>query len=93
MGHQLYAVGTKVPISPKRTKWKFRKPTSDDVGAIQNATIQLEKKLDKFDQLGILPKEDVPVGLKTNELKNYGMKINVKLCLLHYIINSLKIIN
>lgn len=67
MGHQLYAVAVKIG-----GKWDFRTPTKEEIEAVELAEKTLQEKLPAWERKGLAPNENVPDGLKTKELLNFG---------------------
>jgi len=74
MGHQLYCVCIKRKgLGKKRAEWDFRAPTKEEYEAVERAEERLKEKLPDWENLGSVPKETVPEGLKTREPLNFGM--------------------
>jgi len=74
MGHELYCVCVKSrALGKNKAKWDFRAPTKEEEDAIQRAQIRLGERLHKWIELGLVPNEAVPEGLKTREPLNFGM--------------------
>ncbi|MEM0337734.1 MAG: DUF1156 domain-containing protein [Candidatus Caldarchaeum sp.] len=68
MGHQLYAVSVK-----RAGNWHFRTPIQEEIDVIKEAEQKLREKLPQWEEKGIVPNEQIPLGLKTSELTNFGM--------------------
>ena len=66
-----YAVAIRKP-SGERT---FRDVNSKDLSGIENATIYLKKVRSKWEDLGYIPTEAIPSGLKTLEPIRYGINM------------------
>jgi putative DNA methylase len=73
MGHQLYVVCSKIPSTGRSMKWYFRIPRKEEVVAAWKAEQRLKERLERWNQLGLVPVESVSYGLKTRELLNFGM--------------------
>jgi len=74
MGHQLYAVCTKVRRGGRRRgEWSFRTPTDKEVEAVKRAGERLKEKLPEWEKQGLVPTENIILGLKTREPLNFGM--------------------
>jgi len=74
MGHQLFAVCTKIRRGGrKRGEWSFRTPTDEELKAIKRAEEKLREKLPEWEKRGLVPNEIIPLGLKTREPLNFGI--------------------
>jgi len=74
MGHQLYAVCTKIKRTGKRRgTWSFRTPRPDEFEVVKKAENRLKNKLPEWKTHGIVPSEDIQLGLKTREPLNFGI--------------------
>jgi adenine-specific DNA methylase len=68
MGQQLYAVGLK-----KKGGVEFRDVTDADREAIQRADLELQKRLPKWEEEGLVPRERYPEVTTDRRPLNYGM--------------------
>jgi adenine-specific DNA methylase len=73
MGHQLYAVCTKVRRGTRRSEWVFRAPRPEELEAAEKAAKRLSEKLPVWEKEGIIPDEEIILGNKTREPLNFGM--------------------
>ena len=73
MGHQLYCVNIKKLVGLKKQEWDFRAPTKEEIDAVEKTKMKLEKKLPSWRKEGIIPDSQIPDGLKTRDLLNFGM--------------------
>ncbi|HWO87583.1 MAG TPA: DUF1156 domain-containing protein, partial [Gemmatimonadales bacterium] len=69
MGAQLYAVAIQTPKGKD-----FRLPTEQDLDAVRLAERELARRLPAWEARGLVPREDIPDGLKTSEPHRYGMR-------------------
>jgi len=69
MGAQLYAVVIQTPKGKD-----FRLPTDEDLEAVRRAEEELARRLPEWEARGLVPREDIPEGLKTSEPHRYGMR-------------------
>jgi adenine-specific DNA methylase len=69
MGAQLYAVAIQA-----QGKKDFRLPTEDDLAAVRRAEEELARRLPAWEAKGLVPREEIPQGLKTSEPLRYGMR-------------------
>jgi putative DNA methylase len=70
MGAQLYAVA----IQTAQGKKDFRLPTEEDLDAVRQAEKELARRLPGWEAKGLVPREEIPDGLKTSEPLRYGMR-------------------
>jgi putative DNA methylase len=70
MGAQLYAV----VIQTAQGKKDFRLPTEEDLDAVRQAEKELALRLPAWEAKGLVPREEIPDGLKTSEPLRYGMR-------------------
>jgi len=68
MGSVLYAVSVRT-----HGKRSFRAPNESDRKALDAAETMLASLVEQHEWTDILPSEEVPLGLKTAELRNFGM--------------------
>ncbi|OQB28030.1 MAG: hypothetical protein BWY10_00834 [Chloroflexi bacterium ADurb.Bin180] len=68
MGYRLYAVATKA------RKLEFRPPEKRDFEALQAAERELKRLRPDWERDGIVPTEQIPLGDKTKEPLNVGMR-------------------
>ncbi len=74
MGHQLYAVCSKIPSSGRSMKWYFRVPKKEEIEAVGRAEQRLKEKLERWNQSGLVPVEKFPeIYFDTRPLQ-YGME-------------------
>ncbi len=71
MGHQPFAIFVKRKSAPRKWGKSFRLPSNQDLEAYEKI-LQVIKKGD-FPGSKLVPKEQIPPGLKTREPLNYGM--------------------
>jgi len=69
MGAQLFAVAIQTPRGKD-----FRLPTEEDLEAVRVAEEELARRLPAWEARGLVPREDIPQGLKTSEPLRYGMR-------------------
>jgi len=68
MGEILYCVVRKVPGG-----LSFRAPTEKDISAATSAALELKRREAEWLAKNLLPVEEVPMGSKTSDLRNYGI--------------------
>jgi putative DNA methylase len=74
MGHQLYVVCSKIPSTGRSMKWYFRIPRKEEVVAAWKAEQRLKQRLERWNQLGLVPVEKFPeIYFDTRPLQ-YGME-------------------
>ncbi|MBT3591252.1 MAG: DUF1156 domain-containing protein, partial [Candidatus Nitrosopelagicus sp.] len=72
MGHQMYCVYTKY-LEGRKIVRNFRIPSSKEINSDLNLRIKLKEKIKNLEKLKIIPNTEIPRGLKTRELHNFGM--------------------
>ncbi len=74
IGHQLYAVCTKLKFGNTRSNWFFRLPTEVELEAVRKADQKLTEKVKGYINKNLFPEEPVPDGFVTRQPKNYGLE-------------------
>jgi len=71
LGDQLAVIGYKIN---GRTGRFFRTPSQSDLTGFELARERLTQKLPEWEMQGLVPKEELPDGLTTRQIMNYGVR-------------------